>query len=423
VDRSCVAYPSIGGFAVQHTIEYVDPEEGFRGYLVYEGDGCRIAAGGCRVQPGLSLATLQALAARMAAKQRLLGLAVDGAKCGIDYHPGAPGKAAALGRFLAFLRQELGTRLSMGCDMGTGWHELEILAAAQGIPSVKYCIRAAQELTDEQFFQRLHLLDERVGGLTVGERRAGHALAHAALAAAAHQGRNATGLRCAVQGFGNLGRAAAGSLAEAGAVVTAVSDEFGCVADPAGLDVPAMLATPASRQVRGMHVGRAGLPRERLFDLPADVLVLAAGADAVGLDAATVLPIPVVAVGANHGLSELAEHRLAARGVLVVPDFVAGAGGPASMNALFGPAAVPTPAQVLDLVAGTMRELVGDVLAGARDRGLAPRQVAAAIAAAAAVNPQDRPYGASPYLPAAAPTGRRAAAARRARALPDEAAA
>src|SRR6266542_2198494 len=274
------------GCVVQHTIEYVDPVEGFHGYLVYHGHGCRIAAGGCRVQPGLSPETLRALAARMLDKQRLLGLAVDGARCGSDYDPRSPGKAAARGRFLAFLRQELGSRLSMGCDMGTGWHELEMLAAAQGIPSVKYAIRAAQELPEAAFFDRLHLLDERVGQLTVGQCRTGHALGHAALAAAAHLGLRPAGLRCAVQGFADLGRAAAGSLVEAGATVTAVSDEFGCVVDPTGLDVSAMLALPAHREVRSMHVGRASLPRQALFDLPADVLVLADGSDAVPLDIA-----------------------------------------------------------------------------------------------------------------------------------------
>lgn len=394
---------------MQHTIEYVDPSEGFHGYLVYEGEGCRIAAGGCRVQPGLTAETLQALAARMLDKQRLLGLSVDGAKCGIDYDPRSPGKAAALSRFLVFLRQELGTRLSMGCDMGTGWHELEMLAAAEGIPSVKYSIRAAQELSEVAFFNRLHLLDERVGQLTVGERRAGHALAHAALAAAGHRGQPATGLRVAVQGFGNLGRAAAEGLVEAGAVITAVSDEFGCVVDPAGLDVRAMLATPAGREVRAMHAGRASLPREAIFDLPADALVLAAGSDAISLERAAVLPVPVVAVGANYGLSELSEARLAERGVLVVPDFVAGAGGPASMNAVFGPERTPSPAEVLELVAETVHELVADVLAGARDRGLTPRQVAQGIAAAAEVPADARPYGNSPYLRTDKPRGRRVA--------------
>jgi glutamate dehydrogenase (NAD(P)+) len=151
------------------------------------------------------------------------------------------------------------------------------------------------------------------------------------------------------------------------------------------------------------------------------VLILAAGSDAIPLDRAVILPVPVVAVGSNYGLSELSERRLAERGVLVVPDFVAGAGGPASMNALFGPAQVPSPAQVLDLVAATMHELVADVLTGARDRRLSPRQVALDIAAAAQVSPQDRPYGASPYLRTGRPTGRRGAV--RPQVVADEAAA
>src|SRR4051794_2844103 len=106
-----------GGY-MNRLVHYVDPIEGFHGYLAYNGSACRIAAGGCRVQRGLTADTLRTLAARMALKQRVLGLNVDGAKCGIDYDPQAPGKAAALRRFLSFLHEELGTRLSMGCDMG-----------------------------------------------------------------------------------------------------------------------------------------------------------------------------------------------------------------------------------------------------------------------------------------------------------------
>jgi len=93
-------------------------------------------------------------------------------------------------------------------------------------------------------------------------------LARAALASV-----NRRPARCAVDGFGPLGRGVVAALAEAGAIVTAVADEYGCVADPAGLDVARMLAAPPDRPVRAMHVGRAVLPRRVLRDVPADVVI------------------------------------------------------------------------------------------------------------------------------------------------------
>jgi glutamate dehydrogenase (NAD(P)+) len=394
-------------------LEYTDPVNGCRGYLVYDGRDCRLAAGGCRVQPGLTAATLASLAARMTLKQRVLGLNVDGAKCGLDYDPAAPDAGDVLRRFLTFLRTELAHRFSMGCDMGTRFDHLESLARSVGIPSIKYAVRTAQELTDDDFARRMRVLDTRVGARTVGQRRAGHALAHAALAAARSCGHPAAGLHVGLQGFGNLGRAAAETLVEHGAHVIALADEHGCVVDPRGLDVPRMLTIDHRRPVPNLLGRGLRLPSDALFDLPLDVLVLAAAEDAMTPQQAAVLPIPVVVVGANCGLSACAEQILTDRGVMVVPDFVGGCGGSGSMEALFGPASAPEPTEVLAHLGTLVTELVSDMLSGARDRGVPPTQVARDIAAAAVVSPDRRPYGFSPYSGRGGqPSGRRGAPAR-----------
>jgi glutamate dehydrogenase (NAD(P)+) len=196
------------------------------------------------VRPGLDDAMIAALAKTMTLKQRLLGLAVDGAKAGIDYDPQAPGKREALDRFLRFLRPHLEGRLSMGPDRGTTWSEIEGIARKAGLASVKIAVARAQELDEADFRCRLSVLDVDVNGLTVGQRRAGHALAHAALAACEVAEPKRRPLLAAIQGFGNLGRGAALSLAEAGVVITAVADEYGCVSADGGVDVHALLATP-----------------------------------------------------------------------------------------------------------------------------------------------------------------------------------
>ncbi|MDQ3383470.1 MAG: Glu/Leu/Phe/Val dehydrogenase, partial [Actinomycetota bacterium] len=173
-------------------LRYQDEREGFRGWAVFDGTARPLAAGGFRVQPGLSEQVLVDLAAAMSLKQRLLGLAVDGAKAGIDYDPDAPGKPDAMRRFLRFLRPHLLERLSLGSDMGTGWTEIEGLARAEGIPSVKIAVARAQGIDEAEFSARIGLLDTDVGGLTLGQRRAGHAVAAAALAALAAVGTTGT---------------------------------------------------------------------------------------------------------------------------------------------------------------------------------------------------------------------------------------
>ncbi|HEX2064143.1 MAG TPA: Glu/Leu/Phe/Val dehydrogenase dimerization domain-containing protein [Acidimicrobiales bacterium] len=369
-------------------IRYVDPIEGFGGYLAFAGHRHRLAAGGFRVQRGLDQETVARLAEAMERKERLLGLAVDGAKAGIDYDPRSPGKHDAMRRFFRFLRPHLAERLSLGPDMGTTWPEIECIARQVGVVSVKGAIAGAQGLTEGDLLARLRLLDEEVDGATLGERRAGHALAHAALAAAeAVVGPG--GLRIGIQGFGTLARATAMSLAEAGHTPTAISDEHTCLHcydDDIGAD----------GRGSGPSTGLPPVPvdvqsPQRLFELPLDVLVLAACEDALSYERAEQLEVSAVVVGANLGLSTPVEDLLHRRGVLVVPDFVGGCGGSASMDALFGPTECPTPSQVLERVGARMRTLVARVIETAWGRAVSTR--AAALAMSEREVPPGMPYG------------------------------
>ncbi|MBW3580875.1 MAG: Glu/Leu/Phe/Val dehydrogenase [Actinobacteria bacterium] len=383
-------------------IRYVDRVEGFHGFLAIAGHGHRLAAGGCRVVPGLNEGTIVALAEAMALKQRLLGLAVDGAKAGIDYDPQAPGKREALRRFLRFLRPHLQERYSAGPDRGTTWEELEGLAREEGMVSVKGAVARAQELDEPEFRRRLAVLDVDVNGLTVGQRRAGHALAHAAIAACRQQSVNRP-LVAAIQGFGNLGRGAALALAEAGVMIAAVSDEHASVTSDDGIDVRALLGSPPGAALAEAAAGRARTEaREAVLQAPVDVLVLAAVRDAVTLTQARALPATAVAVGANLGLRPSVEELLHRRGVEVVPDFVAGSGGSASMDALFGPPLCPDAGQVLSATAAVLGELVHEVMGRARAGDIRPREAAMAMSRSRV--PPGKPYGRARRVAAAGAT-------------------
>jgi glutamate dehydrogenase (NAD(P)+) len=376
-------------------LEYEDPT-GFRGFLAYSGLDRPLAAGGFRVQQGLTGERITELAQAMRLKEDMLRLNVDGAKCGIDYDPDAPDKHAAMRRFLRWLKPQLETRLSMGPDMGTTFGEIETLARAEGISSAKSAIARAQGLQEGQVLQRLKTLDSTVGSLTVGARRAGHALAHAAFAAARHAGLPPSGrpLRCALQGFGTLGRGAAATMHEAGVDITAIADEHGCVRATTAVDLRRLLATPHRTPVVDPQMpGAASAARESVLEEPADLLVLAACEDALALEDVRRVQAPVVVVGANNGLRNEVEHALGARGIMVVPDFVGGAGGSASMDALFAPAVCPDPVTVLARVALLARTLVEQMLAVADAEGCLPREAALELVQRADVPPGARPYG------------------------------
>lgn len=383
-------------------IEYQHEAYGVSGWLVYDDTRCRLAAGGFRVHSDLTVETLQALASRMTLKQRLLGINVDGAKCGLAYDPRAAGKPIVVRHFFGAMRGELMSRMSMGCDMGTRWDELQNLASAEGIPSTKYAVKNAQQYTEAEFQERLTTLHQMTGPLsfTLAQRRAGHALAEIAIAAAQHCGmgrRPSVGL----QGFGNLGRAAACSLLEAGVPVMAIADEFGSISDPRGLPIGDILATPHETPVPSMPGNCQTSSPDALFEMPYQMLILAAHENAMSEEQAAVTTAEIVVVGANCGLSSNAEKLLHERSVVVVPDFVGGIGGSASMEALFGPAWCLTPREVLDTLGGMARALVCDLIENRSDSAVSIRDRAMALVGGRGVDPDAPPYGSSPYLLAA----------------------
>jgi glutamate dehydrogenase (NAD(P)+) len=131
----------------------------------------------------------------------------------------------------------------------------------------------------------------------------------------------------AVQGFGKVGSHAARFLAEGGARVVAVSDQYGGVHAPDGLDLAALTAHVAST---GSVVGFAGadpIGNAELLALDVDVLIPAAVEDVLDEDTARTVKARWVVEGANGPTTSGGDRVLAERGITVVPDILANAGG------------------------------------------------------------------------------------------------
>jgi glutamate dehydrogenase/leucine dehydrogenase len=187
------------------------------------------------------------------------------------------------------------------------------------------------------------------------------------------------GARVAVQGFGAVGRHAARFLVERGAVLVASSDSAGAVADPAGLDVAALAAGKAE----GVSVAACGqgspIPRDDLLGVDCDLLIPAARPDVLDAAAAELVRATVVLEGANIPATAEAELLLHKRGVLVVPDIIANAGGVicASVEYRGG-----TQAQALAHVQEQVAANTTQVLEDARELGILPREAAEDLARA-----------------------------------------
>jgi len=155
----------------------------------------------------------------------------------------------------------------------------------------------------------------------------GRGVAYITGEAMAHLGVPLAGARVVIQGFGNVGSVAARLLQEMGCRVVAVSDVQGGVYNPDGLDLPALRAEVRSgRSVREFSGGEV-VTNEELLTLPCEVLVPAAlGGQITGKNAAAI-QARLIVEGANGPTTMEADRLLRERGVVILPDILANAGG------------------------------------------------------------------------------------------------
>jgi glutamate dehydrogenase (NAD(P)+) len=206
----------------------------FAGYRVQHILTMGPTKGGLRYAPDLSFGQCAALAMWMTWKCALLGLPFGGAKGGVRCDPGRLSVdeiERITRRFASELDPIIGPDKDIPApDMGTGEREMAWFydtysqSAGHAVPAVVTGKPVA------------------LGG-TPGRRDAtGVGAVFALEAALEHQQRTLAEQRCAIQGFGNVGAVVAAELHQRGAKVVAVSDVEGAIADPNGLDIPAVLA-------------------------------------------------------------------------------------------------------------------------------------------------------------------------------------
>lgn len=166
-----------------------------------------------------------------------------------------------------------------------------------------------------------------VGGSLGRATATSRGVVHAARAALAEAGVGMEEVSVAVQGFGKVGSHATRFFAEGGARVVAVSDEYGGVHDPSGLDVPALLThVAATGSVTGFEDAEP-IDNAALLGLDVDVLVPAAVEGVLDARTAPTVKARWVVEAANGPTTQRGDELLAERGVIVVPDILANAGG------------------------------------------------------------------------------------------------
>jgi glutamate dehydrogenase (NAD(P)+) len=142
-----------------------------------------------------------------------------------------------------------------------------------------------------------------------------------------HLGFDINGATVAIQGFGNVGSVSADLLSKLGAKIVAVTDWKGGVYNAAGLDITKMLDFAKQHKTIDGFPGGESIENDQLFALEVDVLVPAALENQITMENAPDIKAKVVAEGANGPTTPDAHRHLHERGVFVIPDILANAGG------------------------------------------------------------------------------------------------
>ncbi|MGA4838508.1 Glu/Leu/Phe/Val dehydrogenase dimerization domain-containing protein [Streptomyces sp. G45] len=375
------------------SLTWTDHVTGRRGFLVVDRLVRGVCSGGLRMRPGCTLDEVAGLARGMTMKEalhydpRARYVPLGGAKGGIDCDPRAPEAYGVLVRYLRAMGPYVASCWTTGEDLGLTQEVVDRAVADAGLVS---SVQAVYPLLDDEAAARRRLADAfavTVDGIGLDALVGGCGVAESVLTALDAAGAEPGRTRVAVQGFGTMGGATARFLARAGLTVVAVADVRGTVANPAGLDVEALLA---ARDAYGT-VDRAALrPDDRELPgdawLAADAEVLVPAAVSYAIDAANQERITArwIAEAANMPVRPEAERLLAARGVTVLPDVVVNS----ATNAwwwwtLFGDIGAARGAAAAEEAFGhvrrAMRALVGRVLDRAGRDGTTPRAAAHAL--------------------------------------------
>ncbi len=291
----------------------------FIGYRVHHNTVLGPTKGGLRYHTDVTLGEVTALAMLMSWKCALMGLPYGGAKGGVRCNPRAmsPRELERMTRrFTAEIILVIGPDLDIPApDLGTNE---QVMAWVMDTYSMTQGRTVPGVVTGKPLI---------VGG-SAGRREAtGRGIAYTLYPALRHLGLELKDRRVVIQGFGNVGSVAARLLWREGCLIVGVSDVKGGVYNPNGLDI---------RQLEA-HVREAGsvtgfpdtdsVSNADLLELPCDILIPAAVGVQLRGDNADRIKAALVVEGANGPTTPEADQILNERGVTVIPDILANAGG------------------------------------------------------------------------------------------------
>ncbi|HHG85057.1 MAG TPA: Glu/Leu/Phe/Val dehydrogenase [Bacteroidetes bacterium] len=291
----------------------------FTGFRVIHSTVLGPSKGGIRYSTHVDQDEVKALSGWMTLKCAIVGLPYGGAKGGITINPRehSVDELERLTRaYTRALKDVFGTNSDIPApDMNTSGREMAwIFDEYSRVYGYEPGVVTGKPI--------------ELGGSKGRVAATGRGVMTTAMCALDHLGWKPSEVTCAVQGFGNVGSYGAALMAERGVKIVAISDITGAYYNPDGLDIPAAIkyCTGHGGRLEGFTGGRK-ITNAELLALDVDLLAPCALQDQITAENADSIKAKLIVEGANGPVSASADPILDAKGILIIPDILANAGG------------------------------------------------------------------------------------------------
>jgi len=312
-------------FGPEYVINIYDPKLKMEGFLVIDNTVLGPGKGGIRMSANVTAEEVFRLARTMTFKNAVAGLPFGGAKAGIVWPGGSPElKKEFIQSFARAIKYLIPRKYIAGPDVNTGEKEMQWFVEATGNwrsatgKPAGLCI---------QVFRKHKGYHEEKCGLPHEFGSTGFGVAKSAEVAASLAGINIKGARVGIHGFGNVGSFAYKFLREMGSKIILLADSTAVVLEKDGFDDKKIQKIINSKKTLKDYPFGKKLSAEEFWAVPTEILIPASVTNVINASNKNKIKTKMIVEAGNIPMSEEIEKELFKKGILIIPDFIANAGG------------------------------------------------------------------------------------------------
>ncbi|MBI2013283.1 MAG: Glu/Leu/Phe/Val dehydrogenase [Candidatus Colwellbacteria bacterium] len=368
-------------FGPKYVLRVSDPKIGMEGFLVIDNLALGRGKGGIRMTSNVTEVEVFRLARTMTWKNALAEIPFGGAKAGIVWRGGDDNlKKKFVQSFAHALKPFLVKYYIAGPDVNTGEREMQWFVEA--VDNYHAATGKPANLCLETFVGANGKVRHAEGargkcGLPHEYGSTGFGVAKSTDVAVEFAGISLKGATVAIHGFGNVGTFAYQYLMDGGAKIVALADHHAALYNKDGLDGKVLNKIISDKSKLDVYPKEFRIKSEDFWKIPVDILIPASVTDVINDSNKNDIKVKIIIEGGNIPMSEEIELGLHKKGILVVPDFVANAGGVISSYAEHRGY---NPKRMFDLVERKIKKSTKLVLKRAKKENKSPREVAMQIA-------------------------------------------